>query len=701
MKKTLTFLLVFAMTLCLLAGCENRSTPNNDGHNPADGNETPNINTDLGDDDVTFGDALDDTGVYDGYFEGEDTSLNVECVSGTANAYSMNGATLTFSGISEDTVYSISGKLKGNIIIDVSEECKFELELTGFSIVSTEVSPIQVKNGDKVTVTAKKDTENYIYDMREAVDDSDDSMKKGAIYSEVDLQIGGKGSLSVVSENNNGIHTKDDLEVKNLTLTVACEDNALKGNDSVEITNGTITLISKSGDGIKTSNSDISSKGNQRGTVTLCETNLTIYAACDGIDASYNTIIDGENTVLNIYTDKYSNYSKEVTATSSSEYYIRFTSNAYKYSVKYYNSDDDYEWVNASYHSSVSGGMRNYYYYSFPKSADYSKLKFYMYSSDMEQGQEGDYICCPTDYLTINDSYDTIALTLSGNYIYYDWTNYTTTVSSGGMGGPGGPGGHGGGMGGGMNDGNTDKGDHSTKGIKAANEIIINNGTVNIKSYDDSLHADNTATLENGESPLGNITVNGGNITLYSNDDGIHAENIVYINSGNVDIENSYEGVEGLQVFISGGNVSVYAKDDGMNATATSGTGITLSGGYVYIYCNGDGLDTNSRTSYSGISFEGGDAVIIANSSGNSAIDTEQGYKYTSGNIVAIMPRGGMTSEATHCSDFFSIGTSKNMNFTSGSTLTISGDMNKSITMPCSISNAFVVILNKNTSVST
>ncbi len=692
MKKILPFILILTMTVCVFFGCKSRvDSPDGGGSNAISGNETPNTNTDLGDDDDTFGTPLEDMGMYDGYFKEESADIDIKCVSGTNNAYSLSGTTLTFSGIAEDSVYSISGKLKGNIVIDVTEDYKLELELTRFSLVSTEVNPIQVKNGNKVTITAKKNTENYIYDMRAAVDESDTSITKGAIYSDVDLQIGGKGSLSVVSENNNGIHTKDDLEVKNLTLSVACEDNALKGNDSVEITSGTITLISKSGDGIKTTNSDVSSKGNQRGTVSITGANITIYAACDGIDASYNAVIDGDNTVLNIYTDKYSNYSEEVTATSGSDYYIRFTSNAYHYSVKYYNSDSDYEWVNATYHSTASGGRTSYYYYSFPRKSEYDKMQFFIYSSDMVGGQDSEYLVA-SDYLTPNTTYDTFALSSRGNSLSYTWTNYTTSVSGGGMGG------WGGGGPGGMNEGNSDKGDHSTKGIKAANEIIINNGAVSIKSYDDALHADNTATLENGETALGNITISNGNVTLYSNDDGIHAENIVYIAGGNVNIENSYEGVEGLQIFISGGNVSVYAKDDGMNSTATSGTGITLSGGYVYIYCTGDGIDSNSRTSYSGISFEGGDAIIISNSGMNSAIDTEQGYKYTAGSIVAIMPSGGMSSEAKHCENFSSVGTSKNMSLSNGSTLTISGDLNKTITMPCSI-NGLVIVLNKNTSV--
>ena len=39
--------------------------------------------------------------------------------------------------------------------------------------------------------------------------------------------------------------------------------------------------------------------------------------AYDGIDAAYSVYIDDAETVLNIYTDKYSNCSKEVTANSS------------------------------------------------------------------------------------------------------------------------------------------------------------------------------------------------------------------------------------------------------------------------------------------------------------------------------------------------------------------------------------------------
>ena len=697
---------IFALLLCLvllLTGCSGNNqngdeTGGNQGNPDSSETGTQGEVADLGDDSKTFGESLDDLGAYDGYFEGESIDFVVECVSGTDKAYKLEGTTLTFTTIGEETVYSISGTFRGNIIVDVGNDYKFDLELHGLSLVCNSTNPITVISGDEVAIKAKKDTKNYIYDMRSAIDSTDETLYSGAIHSDVDLEIGGKGELTVISENNNGIHSKDDLQVKNLTLFVACIDNSLKGNDGIEIEGGNTTLIASGGDCIKTSNSDISEKGNQRGSISIVGGTHTLYAACDGIDAAYNVTVDDSTTVLNIYTDKYSNYSKEVTATSSDVNYIRFTSNKYYYSVKYYNSDTDYTWVNAEYHSKVSGGRSTYYYYSYPKMLDYAKQQFFIYETEAERGQEEEYLV-KSDYLTPNSGSDTFALTQSYNGLSYQWTNYTTKVQESGWGG--GPGGFGGGPGG-MGDGNTDKGDHSTKGIKAANEIVINAGTINIKAYDDAIHANNDTALENGATALGNVTINGGNITAYSNDDGLHADGTLNIKAGTVSVTNSYEGVEGTTVNISGGYVSVNAKDDGINATTTSGTAIAISGGTVYIYCTGDGIDSNSRTSYQGIVFSGGNTVVISNSNGNSAIDSEQGYAYEGGAVVAIMPKGGMSSEATHCDNFSSVGAKKNVSLSTNGYLVVGiGNTTATIKMPVSLSAIVVVLGDKSPSITT
>ena len=85
--------------------------------------------------------------------------------------------------------------------------------------------------------------------------------------------------------------------------------------------------------------------------------------------------------------------------------------------------------------------------------------------------------------------------------------------------------------------------------------------------------------------------------------------------------------------------------------------------------------------------------MVISNSGGNSAIDTEQGYSYTGGAVVALMPRGGMSNEATHCRDFSSLGSYKQMSLSSGDYLEVSvGQGTVTLRMPVAMS-ALVVVL--------
>jgi len=60
-----------------------------------------------------------------------------------------------------------------------------------------------------------------------------------------------------------------------------------------------------------------------------------------------------------------------------------------------------------------------------------------------------------------------------------------------------------------------------------------------------------------------------------------------------------------------------------------------------------------------GIVISGGKTVVISNSGMNSALDTENGYSYTAGSVIAIMPGGDMSSEATNCDNFSSVGLKK------------------------------------------
>lgn len=598
----------------------------------------------------------------------------ITLISGTDSAFYIEEDTIYFNEIKSDTIYSITGTLDGNIVIDVGDGYKFELEFNNFTVTSNTHNPITILSGDEVQITAKKDSRNYIYDYREKIDSTDDTLFSAAIYSLVDL--GGKGRLEIFSQNNNGVHTKDDLKIKNIDLNVVCIDNALKGNDSVTIESGNVKLVSKAGDGIKTTNSHINSNENQKGNIIIKAATVDIYAACDGIDAAHDFLIEEGGAVLNIYTDKYSGYSDVESEVDTNDFiYIRYSNKSFNFSVKFCNSQtNEYLWQNATYYQNAG----RYYYYKVNKPVGYDKMVLYMYNSNQTPGQETNFY--KSYNLTTNHSYDTVALSTRGTC---EWTFFSN--NQGGFGGPGG-----------MQEGNSDKGEYSTKGIKADNQIKITNGTIKINSYDDCIHANNTATLENGNTSLGIVLISGGNLTLYSNDDGIHADGNVNINGGSINITNSYEGIEGTNVIISGGNINVVSKDDGINATAKSATSITFTGGKTFIYASGDGVDSNSTASYSGISFAGGDVIIISNSGGNSAIDSERGYSYTLGRVIAIMPSGGMSGETTNCSNFSSVGTkltNQSLKENNYITLNISSNTISTFKMPCTITNAMVVYL--------
>jgi hypothetical protein len=232
------------------------------------------------------------------------------------NGYTVSDNVYT---ITEGGDYTLEGSLNGRIEIN-AEEGEVNLLLNGVDITSSSNSPIYVSAASKVKIKALADTSNTITDSRSTKTIDDSTQGEGAIYSKSDLDIAGKGTLIVEGNYNNGIHSADDLSIKNTSVKVTAYNNAIKGNDSVSIESGTIVAIAKTGDGIKTESTDVSSKGNQRGTVDITGGNIALYTGDDGIDASYNVSIsnsvDSDNEtiipVLNIYTGSYSSYTTTV-----------------------------------------------------------------------------------------------------------------------------------------------------------------------------------------------------------------------------------------------------------------------------------------------------------------------------------------------------------------------------------------------------
>ncbi len=541
----------------------------------------------------------------------------------------------------------LSGSLNGQIIVDVPEtgveKSTVELELNNVSITSEDNSPIFVSSANELKIKALKNTYNTINDTRSLKTVDSDNQGEGAIYSKCDMKLAGSGILIVNASYNNGVHTSDDLEIKNIALKVTAPNDAIRGSDSIEITSGFITAISTGGDGLKTSNSDISSKENQKGTISISGGHINIYSACDGIDASYDVNILDDNTnetspKLTIYTNKYSDYTGEVSTPSTSTMYLRTTSNNYRYACYFYDTDSSNgTWSDVTYvrKSQSGGGNRTtYYYYSLKRPSNVKSLKVYAFNSSQTENSLTSYVAASNGQ-TINTNYDTATISLNGSSISVGWINYSS--NEGGMGQGGGPGGMGhGGMG---NEGNSEKADYSAKGIKSSNSINISGGSTYIKAYDDGIHANNGVALENGDIGVGDVIVTGGNTTIYASDDAFHADRYLRILCGVNTVEYSYEGFEGNQIYISGGNNNVYATDDAINATDNSNTtrlsaSINVSGGYTFaaVSLSGDTDCIDSNGSY----VQTGGIMIACgpNSSMSAALDTDGSVSISGGSLI-------------------------------------------------------------------
>ena len=568
------------LTMCLMtAGCAKNSTTTT---TTASGSETT-ITSSITKNDTNVTNA-DDAENYRVAITGDFT-----VTSDTSDGITQSGSVYTITKAGE---YTVSGLLSdGQLIVDVGDEDEVTIVLNGTSITCSSGSPIYVKNASEVKIKSEENTFNEVIDKRaEATDDSSDDAGNVAIYATCDLKLVGKGALVVTGNYNNGIQSKDDLSIKNVIVKVTAVNNAIKGNDAVDIESGDIIAISTKGDGIKTSNSSLSNKGNQKGIVTITGGNIDVYAACDGIDAAYGVDISGDGN-LNIYTDTYSEYSEVITSSGSSS------------------------GTSTSRDSSAN------------KTASANTVSYVAASDTIANAPGGFGGGTPPDMNGGNAP---------------DMSNGNAPDMNGGSGGNK-AGGDRPGMPGDFNEsGNSSGQSYSTKGIKADSEINISGFTININSTDDGIHANSdSGVLETGEDGKGTIVINGGTITISSGDDGMHADKQLDVNDGYINVVTSYEGLEAMTINLNGGKVYVYATDDGINACTGDGKTtpiINVNGGYIDVTTasgDTDGIDSNGNYVQTGgfVLVKGG-----GSSSGNvsGSIDVDGTVTITGGTCVAL-----------------------------------------------------------------
>jgi len=199
--------------------------------------------------------------------------------------------------LSKGGKYHVRGTCGNRMIYVDAPEQDLDIHLEGVSMTSETGALIYIENAEEVTISATDGTNNELLDNRSARTNKNEDALYGnaAIYSKDDLKFKGRGRLTVNGSYNNGIGCKNDIKIKNLTLTVKAYNNGIKGNDSVTIESGNITIETEKGNGIKTENTHISDKGNQKGYVTISGGKVNITSGDESIDAALDTIIDSAN----------------------------------------------------------------------------------------------------------------------------------------------------------------------------------------------------------------------------------------------------------------------------------------------------------------------------------------------------------------------------------------------------------------------
>lgn len=619
-KRNCVAAVILTMSL-MTAGCARNSTSTT----TASGGETT----------ITSGITKEDTDVtHSDDAENYRVSITGDftVTSDTSDGVTQSGSVYTITKAGE---YTVAGLLsEGQLIVDAGDENEVTIVLNGTSITCSSGSPIYVKNASEVKIKSEENSFNEVIDNRtETTEDSSDDAGNAAIYATCDLKLVGKGALVVTGNYNNGIQNKDDLSIKNVIVKVTAMNNAVKGNDTVDIKSGNIIAISAKGDGIKTSNSSLSNKGNQKGIVTITGGNIDIYAACDGIDASYGVDISGDGN-LNIYTDTYSEYSEEITSSgSSSGTSASRNSSANKTAsantVSYVAASDTIANAPGGFGGGNMGGM------------------------DGQNGGNkagGDRPGMPGDFNesgnSSGQSYSTKGIKAESEI---NISGFTINISS------------------------TDDGIHanSDSGVLETGEdgkgtIVINGGSITISSGDDGMHADkqldvndgyiNVVTSFEGLEAI-TINLNGGKIYVYATDDGINActgdgktSPIVNVTGGYIDVTTASGDTDGIDsngnyvqtggfVLVKGGsssgNVSGSIDVDG-TVTITGGTCVALGG-----VCE---TPINSANAYvlSSVSFSSG----------------RYSLKDASGNEVISFTVDGSFSNGWICSDTLTTGTS-------------------------------------------
>lgn len=210
--------------------------------------------------------------------------LNTDAVDGDEITYQLTGTT-------NDGEFALSGSYKCTV------------SLAGVTLTNPNGAAINITNGKRIQVSAKKNTVNTLIDGA-------DGSQKACLYSKGQIQLQGDGTLNVVGNTKHAIKSGDYISVKNLTLNItSAMGDGINCEEYFLMKSGNVTISGTADDGIQCDLGGTESTGEtadhedeDSGNIYIEDGNLNVTvsaAAAKGIKSEGDLLICGGTIVVN------------------------------------------------------------------------------------------------------------------------------------------------------------------------------------------------------------------------------------------------------------------------------------------------------------------------------------------------------------------------------------------------------------------
>ncbi len=167
------------------------------------------------------------------YVEPTISGAHVTIAQSNTDAVNDDEITYQLSGTTTDGEFALSGSYKCTV------------SLAGVTLTNPSGAAINITNGKRIQLSAKKNTTNTLTDGA-------NGSQKACLYSKGQIQFQGNGTLNVIGNTKHAIKSGDYISVKNLTLNVTkAAGDGISCNEYFQMKSGTVTISGVADDGIQ------------------------------------------------------------------------------------------------------------------------------------------------------------------------------------------------------------------------------------------------------------------------------------------------------------------------------------------------------------------------------------------------------------------------------------------------------------------